>query len=349
VIAAFRLAFGNARLRARKSRLRTASAARLLGSVPGVAAFADALGLPAAHEQVELDRVLFDRLLDDYRRILDDYSAARPLLHALLARHEVENVKLGWRALARGLPPSRWIRLWRRFGALETLSLETFRDASSLAEAVRRATSTPWGRIVRETLEAHEHDPAAAELALDRFAFARVAEEAERLPRRETIARRLALSLVYERDLDAFRRATAFSGLSPELAGAVTVRLSRDLPEEALAALAGWTEGLLPFDLRLPAGIVPRSRAIPGWDALRTTIRRERVAACRRAFAGPPFRLAPAIAFLLLREAETRALTALASVLPSSPGRGVGGEEGDHATAPPSALDRVFAASLLGD
>ena len=349
MIAAFRLSFGNARMRARKSRLRTASGARLAGSAPGVAAFADALGLPAAHDAAGIDRVLFDRLIEDYRRIIDDYSSARPLLFALLARHEVENLKLGWRALARGLPPSRWARLWRNFGRLETLPLEGWRDASSLRQAVRSANAGPWGTIVRETLEAHEHDPPAAELALDRFAFARIAEEAEKLPRREAIARRLALSLVYERDLDSFRRAMVFSGVSPEIAGAATVRLTRDLPEEDLVALAGWTGGVLPFDLRLPAGIVPSSRVIPGWDALRIAIRRERVATCRRAFAGPPFRLAPAIAFVLLREGETRGLTALATTLPSPPARGGRGQEADRGTESPSALDRVFSASLLGD
>lgn len=342
MIASFRLSFGNARMRARKSFLRSAWTVRLLGTASGLAAYAEGLGLPPAHDADELERLLFDSLIDDYARILEDYAAARPLLHALLARHEVENVKLAWRALSRRLPATRWIRLWRPFGRLETIPLDAWRDASSLAEAVRRSSRTPWGAILRETLDAHEDDADAAELALDRFAFARVADEAERLPRREATARRLALSLVFERDLDTLHRRAAFSGLSPELAGAATVRLARDLPEDALSALAAWRSGQLPFDLRLPGGVDPRIRNIRDWDRLTIEIRRERLTTCRRAFTGPPFRLAPAVAFLLVREAETRGLAALASLLPPRAGR-----TADAGLRP--ALDRVLAPSLLGD
>jgi len=336
VIGPLRLSFGNARMRARKSRLRNARDARRLRSIPGVASFAEALGLAPVTGEPELERALFDRLLDDYRRVLEDYPPGRPLLRALLARHEVENLKLGWRAVARRLPSDRWVRLWRPLGHLETLPLESWSEASSLADAVRDTGRTPFGPIARETLQAHGDDEAAAELCLDRFTFARIAEEAARLPRRETAARRLAMSLVYERDFDAFRRSIVFSGLSPELAGAATVRLGDVLPTEALPRLAAWTSGPLPFDRRLFRGVLPADRAIPDWDALRLAIRRERVAACRRAFAGPPFRVGPAVAFLLLREAETRALTALGSLLTGRQGEGT------------AALERALAASLLG-
>ncbi len=348
MIAAFRLSFGNARMRARKSRLRNPWEAQVLRGAPDLARFAEALGAPAALSESELERVLFDRLLDDYRRVLDGYAPARPLVRALLARHEVENLKLGWRALARRLPANRWVRLWRPFGGLETLPLESWSEASSLSDAVRRTAPTTWGPIARGTLEAHGDDGAAAELALDRFAFTRLAQEAEKLPRRETTARRLVLSVVFERDLDAFHRAIVFSALSPAIAGSSTVRLGDALPSDALQTLAEWRSGPFPLDRRLFRGVLPTEGVIADWDELRRTLRHERVAACRRSFAGPPFRLGPAVAFLLLREAETRGLAAIGSLLPSPLGRGVGGEGADSAVFLRPALDRVCAASLLG-
>jgi vacuolar-type H+-ATPase subunit C/Vma6 len=335
VIGPLRLSFGNARMRARKSRLRDAWDLRRLRA-GGVDRVDEAAETPPLRETSRLESALFGRLLEDYGRILEDYPSGRPLVAALLARHEVENLKLGWRALSRRLPPARWTRLWRPFGRLETIPIASWSEASSLAAAVRSTDRTPFGSLARETFEAHADDVPAAELSLDRAAFGRIAEEAERLPRRETVARRLTLSLVFERDLDAFRRSVAFSGLSPELAGAATIRLARSLPPEALSRLADWTSGPLPVDGRLFRGIVPADRAISGWDALAMAIRRARVADCRRAFLGPPFRIGPAVAFLLLKEAEARALTALRSLLP-------GAEAPRH-----GAVERALAASLLG-
>jgi hypothetical protein len=364
-------------MRARKSLLRNPWDLQVLRGAADLPRFAEALGAPAVRGEAELEHVLFGRLLDDYRRVLDDYAPGRPLLRALLARHEVENLKLGWRALDRRLPADRWARLWRPFGRLETLPLESWTEASSLPDAVRATAPTPWGPIAREALETHGDDGAAAELSLDRFAFARIAEEAERLPRRETAARRLAMSIVSERDLDAFHRAIVFSGLSPELAASTTVRLRDAFPTDALHRLAEWSSGPLPLDRRLFRGVLPPDRPIADWDALRRTLARERVAACRRAFAGPPFRVGPAVAFLLLREAETRGLAAIASLLPS-PGAGeregvstgdadkesrprpqvallakraaggAGGEGADYVRGSSSALEHTLAASLLG-
>jgi hypothetical protein len=323
-------------MRARKSRLRDAWDLRRLRAGGGVDRIDEALQTPPLRETSRLESALFGRLLDDYGRILEDYPSGRPLVAALLARHEVENLKLGWRALSRRLPPARWTRLWRPFGRLETIPIDSWSEASSLAAAVRSTERTPFGSAARETFEAHADDGPAAELSLDRAAFGRIAEEAENLPRCETVARRLALSLVFERDLDAFHRSVAFSGLSPELAGAATIRLARSVTPGALSRLAEWTSGPLPIDGRLFRGILPADRAISGWDALAMAIRRARVADCRQAFLGPPFRIGPAVAFLLLREAEARALTALRSLPPGADLPRLG------------AVERALAASLLG-
>ena len=63
-------------------------------------------------------------------------------------------------------------------------------------------------------------------------------------------------------------------------------------------------------------------------------LRRERLRLCRRAFAGSPFLLAPAVAIVLLAEEEVRAVRALVE------------REGDERLD--AALVRALAASQIG-
>lgn len=328
-----RRAYGNARLRAMKSHLLTAEdgvLCRAAGNAPAVGA---ALGLPGASSADAIDAAGFAGLLDDYAKVIAWYRSARALWLALLARLEVENLKLGWRARARSLPASRWVKLWRPFGALERLPLADWSESGSLREAVLRAAATPYGGVAREVFQARERDLPGADLAFDRWAWAAVARAARALPRKERAARDLVLTRVRERDLDTLRRAREVHGMTPEVAVASTV----ELPEEA--APAAWQE--LASRAAAPG---PLPRGLPRWlaaaggllssDALALRMRRQRYHACRRAFAGPPFLLAPPAAYLLLREEQWRAGVALAQP------REV--PEADEA------LDRVLAASAMG-
>jgi ATP synthase C subunit len=206
MIVTARFAFGNARLRAMKSRLLGPEDGPALRAAPSLAALAGALGAapPAGLRPFRLE--LFGSLVRDYAKVIASYPRGGGLFRALIGLHEIENLKLAWRAHGRGLAPGGWAPFWRPLGALAVLDLESFRHASSVREAAALARGTPYERAVAEALIAQDKDPAVAELTLDRFATRRLAEEVRRLPRRESVARDLALSVVREREEDAASR-----------------------------------------------------------------------------------------------------------------------------------------------
>lgn len=331
--AGLNFAFGNARLRALKSRLRTAADLRAFRAAPTVAALANAVGLEPQRDPRRLDSLLFASLLVDYRKLSSAYRSGAPLFDAFLRLHEVENLKLGWRARMRALAVERWTHLWRPLGPLEVLRLSDWRDAATLRDAAGHARSTRYEAIVREVLETHEQDLAAAEMAFDRWAWESVVAEARRLPRREREARELANLRVRERDFDFLARAVASYRLPAKVAPASTVLLRQEEKVERLGELAEWTreDGLL--GARLPRRLARRFGTVRDWDALTYALRRDRRDRCLRAFHGYPFRLAPPVAYLLLREEEVRSLRSLAQSKLS-------GQTG----AP---VDRVLAASAM--
>ncbi len=300
MIVTARFAYGNARLRGMKSRLLGPKDGLALRAAASLAALAGGLGATPPADARQLRFELFGALVRDYGKVIASYPRGGMLFSALIGLHEIENLKLFWRAHARGVAPERWAPLWRPLERLEALRLEDWRRIDSLRESAALARGTPYEAAVAEALRSHEKDPVSAELGFDRFASRRLSAEARRLPRREKAARNLALGLVRERDADAVRRAV------------VSGRFTK---EHARQAAAVFSEDVLPE---------------PG---LLTALRRQRLRACRAAFLGPPLRLAPPVAYLLLREEEVRAVTALAEAC---------GEP-----APTEALERAFAASAL--
>lgn len=322
----------NARLRARKSRLRGPREFRLLSAAGSLGALAAALGAEAAGDADAVGAALLAGLLEDYAILLREYPRGAPLFSAVLRLHEVENLKLAWRAHSRSPAPARWSRLWKPLGRLETLSLGRFSEAASLRDAAACAAGTPFGPVVDEVLRSREADPEAADLDFDRDAWEAVAREARRLPSDEIGAGALALSLVRERDYDVLRRG-ANRRLTPEAAVAATVVLRREERADILRSLAAWTPAEGPLSARLSPRL---SRDLPpasDWDALAAALARRRRGLCRRALLAYPFRLAPALAYLLLRQEEVRCLSALARriALPS----------------PPDGFERLLAGSAL--
>lgn len=246
-------------------------------------------------------RAAFSLLADDYRMVLRSFPTGALLVTALARRHEAENVKLVLRAIAHGWPSERWMPLWRPMGALATVRPEALADLHSFGELREAVAATPWRDLVGQASAADAPRLGAVELAIDRRVSEWIAAGADALPDREREAAELGRAVVRERDAQLAWRASAF-GLSPEIAG-------------AHAAL----------------GATPSDRAAPSI----LDLRRQRRTLCRRAFIGSPFRLAPAIAFLLLREEEMRGLSALAEAW------------GDPALAAP--LDEALAAGAWGD
>jgi hypothetical protein len=325
-------AFGNARVRARKARLLGAEDGLVLraacapdGTAPS------SLSLPRPGEGV---RALFTALVDDYDTLLRSYPAqGRGLLLALLRLHEIENLKLVWRARATGPAFDQWSRHWRPLGRLATVHLDSWRAPLTEGEALARLSATPYARVAAAEARAHHGDLGAAEMAFDRWASIRVLQEAGALGRSERVARALARSVVRERDFDTLRRAVSSYGLSPRLAAATPVLLTQEMDAGALEALAEWVPERGPLGLRLPAHLLHGAR-VGGWAELHLHLRRQRRLLCNRAFRGSPFHMAAAVAFLLLREEEVRALAAMAEARGGPP--------------QPQVLDLVLAASAMG-
>ncbi len=300
MIVTARFAYGNARLRGMKSRLLGPQDGFALRAAPSLAALAGALGATPPEDARHFRLELFGTLVRDYSKVIASYPRGGALFAALVGLHEIENLKLFWRAHVRQLPPKLWVPLWRPLERLASLRLEDWRRIDSLRESAALARGTAYEPAVTEALRSHEQNPVSAEIGFDRFASRRLAAAARRLPRREKAARDLALGLVRERDADAVRRAVVSGRLAPE---------------QARQAAAEFSDEAVPEPGRLAA------------------LRCRRLKACRAAFLGPPLRLAPAVAYLLLREEEVRAVTAFA--------------EACGAPAPAEALERVLSASAL--
>jgi vacuolar-type H+-ATPase subunit C/Vma6 len=327
--------FGNARVRALRSRLLSGADAFRLRSATTLSALAQAVGLePVPAGPAQFARGIWPRFIDDCQKVRSSFRRGPQILAALIGVWEVENLKLAWRARSRGAPPS-WVELWRPFGSVESLPLDPWREAASLAEAVAACDGSPWGGAAKEALAAHGRDPHAAELALDRYAWRRLGEEARQLPRSERRAQRLVRDLVEERDWNTIGRGVGVFGWSPDVALAMAVELPRRFRSRELRPALEWRPADGPLGRRLPRSLSLRDPGVLGWDDWISALRRHRLAASRRAFRRSPFGLAAAIALLLLRNAEVRALVALAEAI----------EGGDAA----GAVVRTLAASAIGE
>jgi hypothetical protein len=213
------------------------------------------------------------------------------------------------------------------------VSVDACRECRTLPALVDVLRSTPYGEVAAAMLRAHADDLLAVELGLDRWTTRAIAHAADALDDREAAARSLALAIVTERDLEWLRRGPRAFGLSSDAVAGSLVSLPRDCPHEALRALAAWTADEGPIRRVLPRRLARLAPSVADWDGLLLAARRARRAACRRAFAGQPFCLAPALALLLFKEEELRTIDAIAEA---------GG------TGSTIALEAAIAASAMG-
>lgn len=294
-----RYSAGNARVRAMRGRLWTALDRGLL-----LRAGIDPDGRPLTGSFSEL----FPPLIQCYLTVMKTYPAVRPLATWMVRLHEIENVKLLWRSALRGrVPIASCCR------PLQPLATVEFPDtALTPGDLVERLRHTPYGAIAQALRRSHATDSAAAEIGLDRWAWSALHHEARRLHPRESATQSLIRLLVIEHDLDLLRRGTAF-GLDADLVAKATVLLATEYPSSALARLAAW----IPGTGALAGALPPRLTRIVGgaadWDAAMQAVRRARLRECRRAFMIWPFQLAPAVALLLLREAQLHAAISLSA------------------------------------
>lgn len=339
MIASGRVAYANARVRALKSQLFGPDAVGRLradrdiphSSADDREASRDAGGL---RDVSDLPAQRFRHLLTCYRVVLASYPTGQALFLALVRRHEIENLKLAWRARTSGHPFERWGLLWRPLGVLETVRLEDCRDQASLAGLVASLRATPYNVIADATWRAHADDLLASELALDRWASASIVRAAASLGRSETAARDLALAVVRERDLNLLRRGVQTFGLAPDAIFGGLALLPRELPADEVSRLATWTPQSGRFLRAWPRAWGPAADRPADWDGLLLSIKRARGRSCRRAFLGSPYCLGPATALLLFQEEEVRGVASIREAAGWS-----------DAGAP---LERVLAASAMG-
>jgi hypothetical protein len=236
------------------------------------------------------------------------YPAARPVVGWLFRLHEIENVKLLWRAALRGRPPIA--ACWR---PLEPLGVVPFEGHPLTPDAlVRLLDRTAYAGIARTLVRHHRADLPATEIGLDRWVWSGLNEEIARLPVAEARAAALLGLRVLEHDLDLLRRG-AISGIDPDLVAKATVRLSSAYRPAALVAIALWRPEAGPLSRVLPGPIARLCGEPADWEAALYAVRRARLRACRRASVGWPFDLAPPIAALLLRDAQAQAAMSVAA------------------------------------
>jgi vacuolar-type H+-ATPase subunit C/Vma6 len=308
-----RFAFGNARIRARKSRLLATGALVALTAADRPSLTVESWrDIDPGDDAGAVLGIAYARLIDDYTMTIRAYPAGAPLIRALVRLHEVENVKLAWRAALRGVAACEWHAQWRPMGLLESVRRNRC-TVSSLPQLIAALCATPFDAVAAAAWRAHGSDGAAAEMTIDRWASAAVAAEAAALPPSESIAARLAAAVVCERDAAVLGRAIATLGIAPTAAMRMTSWLGVALPPAGVHRLLTWSSaGGAP--LALPRALSPQRRVVADFDQLRQALRAGRRAACRQAFLGDPYSLGPAIALLLLREDETRALVSLAEL-----------------------------------
>ncbi len=139
---------------------------------------------------------LLTRVVAVYRAAIHAYAGEDTLLRALLRLHELENLKLGWRAIIRRHAEGRWAPLWRDLQDLTALPIEPWRGATDLSPVTSQLAATPYGAIAEKVRRAAGDDLAAAEAAFDRWGSSSVLEAADP---REKLARSLAENVVIER------------------------------------------------------------------------------------------------------------------------------------------------------
>src|SRR5581483_1397237 len=122
-----------------------------------------------------------DRDADPFTKLLRLYELfPMPVTRAMLRLHEIENVKMLWRAASRGIHFDE--RLWIPLGSLATVRNQ---PAFTLRELVDSLAKTPYEKIANDVLRAFREDLGAAEMAFDRWASRQLLDEARKLPRRE--------------------------------------------------------------------------------------------------------------------------------------------------------------------
>ena len=207
-----RRAYGQARARARSAAILSHPVVTAMATAPAITSLPGWRDLGPHDDGCVSLALVYSRLVDDHLVMRRAYPEAHGTLAALLELHELENLKLLWRAAVRGIALPDWRGSWRPLGVLQTLALEWFSGSLTLASLTVALRTTPYGELAATTMQSHGQDVAAAELAIDRFGTHRLVRARERLPGAERSARRLLRAVIDRRDALIDERACATVG-----------------------------------------------------------------------------------------------------------------------------------------
>lgn len=192
-------AYGQARARARRAAILSNPVVTAMATAPAITSLPGWRDLgPCDDGSVSLG-LPYSRLVDDHLVMRRAYPEARDALAALLQRHELENLKLLWRAAVRGSGFADWRGSWRPLGVLQTIALESFGGALTPGSLPGALRATPYAKLAANTMQSHGEDVAAAELAIDRFGTQRLVSAHDRLPQPERSARTLLQAVIDRR------------------------------------------------------------------------------------------------------------------------------------------------------
>ena len=240
------------------------------------------------------------------------YPAARPLVTWMVRVHEIENLKLLWRAAVRGRAAD-----WRVLAAARSLGAITFESrvprrprTGPPALGARR----PTGRLRARCCAATRRTCPAAEIGSRSLGLDGPARGGDQIAAaRSGRAADLARLLILEHDLDLLRRGTAF-GLERRSGRQVDGRpLAGDAGSPALARGGGVAARRR--SARARAAAACSGDCAPRRPVGTTSCRRARGAAprCRRTLVGWPFQLAPATRGAAAARRAGRAAVSLAA------------------------------------
>jgi vacuolar-type H+-ATPase subunit C/Vma6 len=259
-------AYGQARARARRAAILSEPVVIVMAGAPAVSRLPGWRDLGPADDGSAILALGYSRLVDDHVVMRRAYPEAREVLAALLQLHELENLKLLWRAAVRGTASTGWRGLWRPLGELQTIALESFAGGLTLPALTAALRPTPYAALAEAAIQAHGQDVAAAELAIDRFGTHRLASAHDRLPVSERSARTLLRAVIDRRDASMYQRARSTLGLTADAASvmitraehgggrSVQSRLADQHPR--ITALTRRVLALEPFSLALPIALI---------------------------------------------------------------------------------------------
>ena len=240
-------AYGQARARARRAAILSEPAVIAMAGVPALTQIAGWRDLGRTDDGSATLAVVFSRLIADHVVMRRAYPEARAALAALLQLHELENLKLLWRAAVRGTAGAEWRGSWRPLGVLQTIRLDSFAGPLTLAALTATLQATRYRELAEATRQSHGQDVAAAELAIDRFGTAALVSAHDRLPRRERSARKLLRAIIDHRNARLEQRASTMVGRPDQS------RLASRTPITALARRLLARE---PFSLAVPLALI---------------------------------------------------------------------------------------------